>query len=89
MMKSEESPKKFVVDLYTKWCGWCKKMDKDTFQNPEVAAYMSSNFYMVKTGDSLWSISNKFADLSIEKLKKLNNLTTSRINPGQKLRISL
>jgi len=40
--------KKIFVDVYTHWCGWCKKMDKDTFQNPEVAAYMSENFHMVK-----------------------------------------
>ncbi len=45
---TEENPKKIFVDVYTDWCGWCKKMDKDTFQNAEVAAYMSENFYMVK-----------------------------------------
>lgn len=45
---SEENPKKIFVDVYTDWCGWCKKMDKDTFQNAEVAAYMEANFYMVK-----------------------------------------
>ena len=44
----EASPKKMFIDVYTDWCGWCKKMDKDTFQNAEVAAYMSENFYMVK-----------------------------------------
>lgn len=43
-----KNPKKVFVDVYTDWCGWCKKMDKDTFQNPEVAAYMTENFYMVK-----------------------------------------
>ncbi|MDA8685859.1 DUF255 domain-containing protein [Robiginitalea sp.] len=45
---TDTNPKKIFVDVYTDWCGWCKKMDKDTFQNPEVAAYMSANFYMVK-----------------------------------------
>ncbi len=48
LTENEANPKKIFVDVYTDWCGWCKKMDKDTFQNPEVAAYMQENFYMVK-----------------------------------------
>ncbi len=48
MSTSADSPKKVFIDVYTDWCGWCKKMDKDTFQNPEVAKYMNDNFYMVK-----------------------------------------
>ncbi len=45
---TDAEPKKVFIDVYTDWCGWCKKMDKDTFQNPEVANYMEENFYMVK-----------------------------------------
>ncbi|WP_045803186.1 thioredoxin family protein [Flagellimonas lutaonensis] len=48
LTKNEGNTKKVFVDVYTDWCGWCKKMDKDTFQNPEVAAYMQANFHMVK-----------------------------------------
>lgn len=48
LVATDENPKKVFIDVYTDWCGWCKKMDKDTFQNPEVAAYMSENYYMVK-----------------------------------------
>ena len=45
---SDEDPKKIFVDVYTDWCGWCKKMDATTFSNPKVAEYMNEHFYMVK-----------------------------------------
>jgi thioredoxin-related protein len=48
MTQNEGNTKKVFIDVYTDWCGWCKKMDKDTFQNPEVSKYMQENFYMVK-----------------------------------------
>ncbi len=46
--KSEKAPKKIFVDLYTDWCGWCKKMDASTFSDPTVADYVNKNFYAVK-----------------------------------------
>ncbi len=48
LARAEGNAKKIFIDVYTDWCGWCKRMDKDTFQNPQVAAYMNENFYMVK-----------------------------------------
>jgi thioredoxin-related protein len=43
-----KSPKMILVDVYTDWCGWCKKMDKDTFTDPQVIAHFQKNFYAVK-----------------------------------------
>tara|TARA_R110002049_G_scaffold97317_5_gene237283 strand:+ start:3714 stop:4226 length:513 start_codon:yes stop_codon:yes gene_type:complete len=48
MASTDKAPKKMFIDVYTDWCGWCKKMDTDTFQNPKVATYMAKNYYMVK-----------------------------------------
>jgi thioredoxin-related protein len=44
----EQSPKKVFIDLYTDWCGWCKKMDASTFTDPEVVAFMNEHFIAVK-----------------------------------------
>lgn len=45
---SKATPKKMFVDVYTDWCGWCKRMDKSTFSDPAVAAYLAEHFYPVK-----------------------------------------
>ena len=45
---NKETPKKIMVDVYTDWCGWCKKMDKETFNHPVIAKYINENYYPVK-----------------------------------------
>jgi membrane-bound lytic murein transglycosylase D len=44
-----------------------------------------SKTYTVQPGDTLWDISKKFDGLTIEKIKSLNNLTSSKLQPGQRL----
>lgn len=46
--KNKKKPRKIFIDVYTDWCGWCKKMDKSTFSDPTVAAYINRNYYAVK-----------------------------------------
>lgn len=48
-----------------------------------------SKTYTVQPGDTLWGISQKFDGLTIEKIKQLNNLSTSSIKPGQTLVIGM
>ena len=45
---NKTKPRKIFVDVFTDWCGWCKRMDKSTFVDEKVAAYLSANFYPVK-----------------------------------------
>ena len=44
----KKEPRKFVIDVYTDWCGWCKVMDKNTFSDKIVADYINRSFYAVK-----------------------------------------
>ena len=37
-----------IVKVSANWCGPCKLMDKNTFQNQEVAKFLNDNFYAVK-----------------------------------------
>jgi thioredoxin-related protein len=46
--KNKKKPKKIFIDVYTDWCGWCKKMDKETFMDPKVVEYINENYYPVK-----------------------------------------
>ena len=45
----------------------------------------ASKVHVVRPGDTLWDISRMYKDLSIEKIKTLNNLKNNSIKPGQKL----
>ena len=44
----KKKPKKIFIDMYTDWCGWCKRMDATTFTDSAVSAYLNENFYCVK-----------------------------------------
>ncbi len=61
--------------------------NKPAVQTPSTppAEVKNGKFYQVQPGDTLWDISRMFEDLTITKLKQLNNLTSNRIKPGQRL----
>ena len=48
MLLSQKQQKKVIIDIYTDWCGWCKKMDVATFQHPVIAKYVSEFYYPVR-----------------------------------------
>lgn len=45
---SGDDKKKIFVDVYTDWCGWCKVMDRSTFQDSTIIGYMNKYFHAVK-----------------------------------------
>ena len=40
----KKNPRPILVDLYTDWCGWCKVMDRETYQNDKVVNYINQTY---------------------------------------------
>lgn len=55
-LSKNNGKRKIFIDVYTQWCGWCKRLDETTFVDPTVVRYINKNYYPVKfdaeqTGD--------------------------------------
>lgn len=48
MAQAKKTGKKVLIDVYTDWCSWCKKMDANTYSNPKVQEYLQKNYILVK-----------------------------------------
>lgn len=46
--RSKTEKRKIFIDFYTDWCGWCKRMDANTFSDSSVAHYLNEKYYPVK-----------------------------------------
>lgn len=46
--KFNDAPRAIFVDVYTDWCGWCRRMESETFSHPKIAEMLNTYFYPVK-----------------------------------------
>ncbi len=46
--KAKKEKKHILVDFYTNWCYYCKKMDKEVFVRPEIVKMLNENFVAIK-----------------------------------------
>ena len=56
------------------------------YKNIPYTANPGGDYYTVQKGDSLWSIATKYG-LTVDELKKLNNLTNNTITVGMNLKV--
>jgi thioredoxin-related protein len=60
LAEAKSSHKLVMIDFYTDWCGWCKKLDADTYPNPQV----------VKLSDQIVSVKVNAEKEGVEAAKK-------------------
>lgn len=75
-----------VLQLKNNWENLAEAVTKAIveYAGGKYVAPAGSNYYTVKSGDSLWSISKKFG-VSVDELKNANNLSSNLLSVGQNL----
>ncbi len=48
LKKAKSENKRVVIDVYTDWCGWCKKMDGEAYSNSDIKKLLEDNFVFIK-----------------------------------------
>lgn len=72
------------LSVYPKRMAVPKKVSKKKYKTPTG----KHEVYVVKEGDSLWTISKKYPSVSIDEIKKWNNIWgVKSLKPGMKLKI--
>lgn len=48
-LKDAAAKKKWVlIDVYTDWCHWCKRLDEDVYNEPKAAKFINASFICMK-----------------------------------------
>lgn len=48
LLKAAETDKQVIVNFTAKWCGYCRKMDREVFTDPRVIEMLNDHFVAVK-----------------------------------------
>lgn len=73
--KAMKEKKIVLVDVYTDWCGWCKKMDRDTYSNPEVIKKINKDFIPIKFNPEIQGVAYKVGDQTYNPQQLYNMLS--------------
>ena len=48
LREAADSGRPVMVDVYTDWCGWCRRMDRDVYERDDVRRYLDAHFVTVR-----------------------------------------
>jgi thioredoxin-related protein len=58
--KAQKEHKNLVLFVYSSYCPWCKKMERDTLENKEVIEYLNKNYIFVAANQDIDEFPQRF-----------------------------
>lgn len=49
LSKAQAENKPIMINFYTDWCVYCRKLDSDTYSDDELSAFLNDNFICLKS----------------------------------------
>ena len=81
---NKTAPRKIFIDLYTEWCGWCKRLDATTYMDKDIIAYLNKNYYAVRMDaemkDTIIYDGKAFVNPEPEKSRSTHQLAAALLN---------
>ena len=75
-----------LVDVYTDWCGWCKRMDRDVYSRDDVRAYLEycADQRLATLGYARqYGAKNPFGFLALQDVQEVTNFFERRVSAYQ------
>ncbi len=57
---AKKKNKIMLVDVYTDWCGWCKRMDRDAYAKPTVSDLVNKDFVAIRFNPEVTGVMYSF-----------------------------
>jgi thioredoxin-related protein len=77
------SGKYMLVDVYTDWCGWCKKMDRAVYAHARVQELLAARFVTVKLNAESETViangANRYTEQECAKLLNVHSYPTTLV----------
>jgi thioredoxin-related protein len=48
LREARETHRPILVDVYTNWCGWCRRMEREVYARDDVRDYLARSFVTIK-----------------------------------------
>lgn len=76
---SQKTGKVMLVDVYTDWCGWCKRMDKDTYSKSEIIEYINKNYIPVKFNPEINNVRYQYKNMNLSGMELMGAIGNNEI----------